>query len=104
MNSGDEKRGETFVMRGEARSASEESISFSTFIVSLGTAVLIHLGGAPNPETGQTAKDLPLARQNLDLLSMLRLKTQGNLTAEEEKLFDGLLTDLRLRFVEASKR
>lgn len=70
----------------------------------LGTAVLIHLGGAPNPETGQTEKDLPLARQNLDLLSMLRAKTRGNLTAEEEKLFDGLLADLRLRYVEATKR
>ncbi|NVI97998.1 DUF1844 domain-containing protein [Myxococcus sp. AM009] len=104
MSAEDGKRGETFVMRGEARSASEESISFSTFIVGLGTAVLIHLGGAPNPETGQTAKDLPLARQNLDLLSMLRVKTRGNLTAEEEKLFDGLLADLRLRYVEATKR
>lgn len=104
MSPADEKRGETFVMRGEARSASEEGISFSTFIVGLGTAVLIHLGGAPNPETGQTEKDLPLARQNLDLLSMLRQKTRGNLTAEEDKLLDGLLADLRLRFVEASKR
>ena len=70
----------------------------------LGTAVLIHLGTAPNPETGLTEKDLPLARQNLELLSLLRLKTQGNLTAEEEKLFDGLLTDLRLRYVEATKK
>ncbi|NTX12082.1 DUF1844 domain-containing protein [Myxococcus sp. CA051A] len=104
MSPVDEKRGETFVMRGEARSASEEAISFSTFIVGLGTAVLIHLGDAPNPETGQTSKDLPLARQNLDLLSMLRQKTRGNLTPDEEKLFDGLLADLRLRFVEASKR
>ncbi|MFP2907942.1 DUF1844 domain-containing protein [Pyxidicoccus sp. 3LFB2] len=104
MSTADEKRGETFVMRGEARSASEESISFSTFIFGLGTAVLIHLGETPNPETGQLAKDLPLARQNLDLLSMLRVKTKGNLTAEEEKLFDGLLTDLRLRFVEATRR
>ncbi|MBZ4398737.1 DUF1844 domain-containing protein [Myxococcus sp. MISCRS1] len=104
MSPADEKRGETFVMRGEARSASEEPIGFTTFIMGLGTAVLIYLGDAPNPETGQTTKDLPLARQNLDLLSMLRLKTRGNLTAEEEKLFDGLLADLRLRFVEASKR
>ncbi|WP_342375045.1 DUF1844 domain-containing protein [Myxococcus stipitatus] len=104
MSPVDEKRGETFVMRGEARSASEEAISFSTFIVGLGTAVLIYLGDAPNPETGQTSKDLPLARQNLELLSMLREKTRGNLSVDEEKLFDGLLADMRLRFVEASKR
>ena len=46
-------------------------------------------------------RDLALARQSLELLSMLREKTRGNLTAEEEKLFESLLTDLRLRFVEA---
>ncbi|MBU8899758.1 DUF1844 domain-containing protein [Corallococcus sp. H22C18031201] len=99
-----EKRGETFVMKGESRSASEEPLSFTTFIVGLGTAVLIHLGNAPHPETGQQARDLPLARQNLDLLSMLRQKTRGNLTADEEKLLDGLLTDLRMRYVEATQK
>jgi len=104
MSTPDEKRGETFVMRGEARSASDEALSFTTFIMGLGTAVVIHLGAAPNPETGQVEQDLSLARQNLDLLSMLRQKTRGNLTPDEEKLFDGLLTDLRIRFVEASKR
>lgn len=104
MSSG-EKRGETFVMKGESRPATEEPpLTFTTFIMGLGTAVLIHLGTAPNPETGETARDLPLARQNLELLSLLRQKTHGNLTPEEEKLFDGLLTDLRLRFVEASKK
>jgi hypothetical protein len=35
---------------------------------------------------------------------MLREKTRGNLSAEEERLFDGLLTDLRIRFVDAQKR
>ncbi|NOJ96160.1 DUF1844 domain-containing protein [Corallococcus sp. CA049B] len=99
-----EKRGETFVMTGDASPASEESLSFSTFIVGLGSAVLIHLGGAPNPETGRLEKDLPSARQNLDLLAMLREKTRGNLTAEEDKLVDNLLSDLRLRYVEASRK
>jgi hypothetical protein len=99
-----EKRGETFVMTGDANPASEDALSFSTFIVGLGSAVLIHLGGAPNPETGRLEKDLPAARQNLDLLAMLREKTRGNLSAEEEKLMDNLLADLRMRFVEASRK
>ena len=99
-----EKRGETFVMTGEASPASEESLSFSTFVVGLGSAVLIHLGGAPNPDTGRVEKDLSSARQNLDLLAMLREKTRGNLTADEEKLVEGLLSDLRLRYVEASRK
>jgi len=79
-------------------------IDFYTFIVSLGSSALIHLGDAPHPETGKAAAaNLPLAQQTIDVLAMLREKTKGNLTGEEEQLFDHLLRDLRLRFVERSK-
>ncbi|MCY1080123.1 DUF1844 domain-containing protein [Archangium lansingense] len=97
----EEKRGETFVMRGEAP---EAAITFSTFLIGLASSAVIHLGEAPNPETGKAEKDLVLARQSLDLLGMLHDKTRGNLTPEEQQLFDNLLADLRIRFVEASKR
>ena len=101
----EEKRGETFVMKGEAPSHAPESpITFSTFLIGLASSALIHLGEAPNPETGRAERDLLLARQSLDLLGMLHDKTRGNLTAEEKQLFENLLADLRLRFVEASKR
>jgi uncharacterized protein DUF1844 len=101
----DEKRGETFVMRGEVRSVTSESpIAFNTFIIGLASTALIHLGDTANPETGRTERNLELARESLDLLSMLREKTRGNLTDEEEKLFTTILTDLRLRFVEAARR
>ncbi|ATB41437.1 DUF1844 domain-containing protein [Cystobacter fuscus] len=101
----DEKRGETFVMRGEPKpGAPEAPITFSTFLIGLASSALIHLGEAPNPETGKAERDLVLARQSLDLLGMLQEKTRGNLTGEEKQLFDNLLADLRLRFVEANKR
>ncbi len=101
----DEKRGETFVMRGEARPAGQDSpIAFTPFIIGLASTALIHLGETANPETGRTERNLELARESLDLLSMLREKTRGNLTEEEDRLFNTLLTDLRLRYVEASKR
>lgn len=99
----DPKRGETFVMQGEAAPASSP-IAFNTFIIGLASTTLIHLGEASNPDTGRTERNLELARESLELLSMLREKTRGNLTDEEEKLFATVLTDLRLRFVEASKR
>ena len=99
----DEKRGETFVMRGGEPSA-EGPISFSTFILGLASTTLIHLGVAPHPETNRVERDLPLARESLDLLSMLHEKTRGNLTEEEARLFHNILTDLRLRYVEANKR
>jgi hypothetical protein len=97
-----EKRGETFVMKGE--DAGESPIDFTTFVLGLASTALIHLGDAPHPESGKPEVDLVLARQSLDLLALLREKTRGNLTAEEERMFDGLLADLRLRYVGAQKK
>jgi hypothetical protein len=91
-----ERRGETFVMQSGAE---EGAITFSTFILGLASTTLIHLGEAPNPETGQRAVSLELARQSLDLLDLLERKTRGNLTPEEQQLFAALLTDLKLKFV-----
>ena len=96
-----ERRGETFVMQGEA---AQEPISFSTFILGLASTTLIHLGDAPDPETGQRSPNLELARQSLDLLELLERKTKGNLTQEEQRLFQSLLTDLRLKFVNLSRK
>jgi hypothetical protein len=80
------------------------TLDFTTFLMGLGSSAFIHLGDAPHPEIGQAALvDLPLAQQTIELLAMLREKTRGNLTAEEESLFDHLLRDLRLRFVEKSR-
>jgi len=97
-----EKRGETFVMKDVSHSP-QGPIDFTSFLMGLASTAFIHLGEAPHPETGQREQDLVLARQSLDLLSMLREKTRGNLSAEEERFFDGLLTDLRLRFVGAAR-
>ncbi len=48
-------------------------------------------------------KNLPMAKQNIDMLGMLKEKTRGNLTSDEEKLLDHLLADLRWRFVRTSQ-
>ena len=78
-------------------------IDFLTFVLSLGSSAAIHLGDAPDPESGEHHKNVPQAKQIIDMLGMLREKTKGNLTPEEARFLDGLLYDLRLRFVEASK-
>jgi len=79
-------------------------INFPTFVVSLSSSVLIHLGIAPDPLTGETRQDLLLAKQTIDILNMLKDKTRGNLTQEEDELMEGLLFDLRMRYVEESKK
>lgn len=75
-------------------------IDFTTFLVSLGSSAFVHLGDAPHPETGKPEVNLPLAHQTIDLLALLREKTRGNCTPEEDQVFETLLTDLRLRYVE----
>lgn len=76
-------------------------ITFPTFLLSLSTSALMHLGLIPNPGSGQIETDLALAKQTIDLLSLLRQKTQGNLDSEETQLLDSVLYDLRMKYVEA---
>ena len=79
-------------------------IDFSTFLLSLSTTALMQLGAVPNPETGEKLEpDLAFARQTIDTLEMLRDKTAGNLDDEERKLFDSLLYELRMKYVEREK-
>ncbi|GAO05304.1 DUF1844 domain-containing protein [Anaeromyxobacter sp. PSR-1] len=78
-------------------------IDFYTFVLSLGSSAFVHLGDAPHPETGELAEaNLLLAKQTIDILSMLAEKTKGNLTDEEARFLENLLTDLRLRYVAKS--
>jgi hypothetical protein len=81
-------------------------VDFHTFVLSLGSSALIHLGDlerAGEAEPGKSEKDLPLAKHSIDILSMLQEKTKGNLTHEEAQLLESLLYDLRLRYVSAAK-
>jgi hypothetical protein len=78
-------------------------VDFATFILSLSHSALVHMGEAPDPETGKADRNLPLARQTVDLIAMLEDKTKGNLSGDEERLIGQILFDLRMRYVEQSK-
>jgi hypothetical protein len=77
-------------------------INFSTFVVSLNASVLLHLGAIEDPTTGQTSKNLPMAKQTIDILSMLQEKTAGNLNPEETNLLKSILYELRILYVKES--
>ena len=62
------------------------------------------LGEAPDPMTGQVHRDLDQAADLIDLLILLREKTEGNRSAEETQILDEILYDLQLRYVSATKR
>ena len=92
--------------RGEKGDGPRElpRVDFSTLVLSLGTTALYQLGVVPDPATGELAPADPLvAQQTIDTLEMLREKTWGNLDAEERRLLDSLLYELRMRFVERTR-
>jgi hypothetical protein len=79
-------------------------IDFSTFVVSLRTSAMMHLGQHGAKEGQKDDVDLALARQEIDLLGVLEEKTRGNLTGQEELLLSQILFDLRTRYIAARSR
>lgn len=77
-------------------------INFINFLFSISTSALIQLGEIEDPVSQQTVKNLPLAKQTIDLIGMLKEKTKGNLTPDEGKLIENILFDLRMRYVKAT--
>ena len=77
-------------------------IDFTNFILSLSTSALIQLGEIQDPFTKKSTKNLPLAKQTIDLIGMLKEKTKGNLSPEEVKIVEYVLYDLRMRYVKAA--
>jgi hypothetical protein len=86
--------------REEAGERPLPKVDFSTFIFSLASSALVHLGEVKDPLTGQVSTNLQLARQIIDTLGMLEEKTKGNLDEAEEQLLKSLLYDLRIKFVQ----
>lgn len=78
-------------------------INFPTFVISLCTQALAHLGEIPDPTTGTVSPDLAGARQLIDILAMLQEKTHGNLDEDESNLLEHALYDLRIKFVERAQ-
>jgi len=65
---------------------------------------LMALGELANPVTNVPEEDLEQARSLIDILGMLREKTKGNLSAEEDKLLENVLYELRIKYVSKTKK
>ena len=74
-------------------------IDFSTFVLSINSSALVQLGFIEDPGSGQKTKNLPLAKQTIDILAMLEEKTRGNLTSDEDNILKNLLYELRMLYV-----
>ena len=79
-------------------------INFTSFIFSLSTTAMYHFGDFPDPVTKETRRNLPAAKQTIDILTILKTKTEGNLDEDEKQLLDGILYELRMRFVKETAK
>lgn len=115
MSERDQDRGFTVVDRRASASEQEPEtppsaapgarFDFSMLIQSIAITALHQLGQVPDPTTGQPGEvHLPLARQNIEILEVLEAKTRGNLDAAESHLLSSLLYEVRMHYVEASKK
>jgi hypothetical protein len=79
-------------------------ITFAGFIFSLHTSALLHFGDFPDPASNEKIRNLPAAKQTIEILDMMKDKTRGNLDENEEKLLDGILYELKMRYVTESEK
>ena len=78
--------------------------SFSLLVATFASQAAVAFGQVPNPIDGKTEVRLELGRHAIDMLDILEQKSKGNLTAEENTFLENVLHQLRLAFVEATKK
>ena len=79
-------------------------IDLTTLFLSVSTAALMGLGIAPPGSQDAPEINLALAKQNIDLLDLLREKTKGNRTPDEDRLLEQLLYETRMLYVQVRER
>lgn len=79
-------------------------IDFPSYILSYYTQGLVLMGEVPNPYTNKKEEDVEAARHTIDILSMLEQKTKGNLSNDEQQLLEGVLYELRMKFMAKTNR
>src|SRR5256885_6203860 len=83
----------------EDLSAARDPASFISFLMSIASNAASALGMMEHPVTHQREVDVELGKHWIDVLGMLQKKTAGNLTNQEQRMFEGLLADLRMQYV-----
>lgn len=78
----------------------ENQVDFAGLILGFSSAALYYLGEQVVEGRAIGERNLPLARQNIDIIAMLREKTRGNLSEDETRLIETVLHDLQIRYIE----
>jgi len=81
----------------------DDPASFVNFLTTLATQAAAALGAMPHPATGQRTLDLETGKYWIDVLAMLKEKTRNNLHSKEAEIFDGMLSDLQMQYVQVQR-
>lgn len=73
---------------------------FMNFLSGFAAQIMFQMGILKNPLTNKVEVDLEAAKYSIDILSVLKEKTKGNLTPDETRYLDGMLYEFRMRYVE----
>ena len=90
-------------MQNNNNDDNSQMVDFSALILGFSSAALGYLGYFSFDGKSPAEKNISLAKQNIDIIALLKEKTKDNLTEDESQLIDHLLTDLRMKFIEAAK-
>ena len=78
-------------------------LDFSSIFLPFYTQALFKLGAAEDPISQKIDENIDLAKRFIDLIDLLKEKTQGNLKPEEETLLTNGLHQLKMLYMEKSK-
>ena len=86
---------------GEALTEEQmNEILFFQLVAMFQSAAMQQLGKLMNPVTNKIEKDLEQAKNSIDILGMLEVKTEGNLSEKEKKFLEHVLFELRMNYVD----
>ncbi len=80
-------------------SALDDPAGFVSFVMSIASNAASSMGMMEHPVTHNREINLEVAKHWIDVLGMLETKTRNNLLAQEAKILEGLLADLRMQYV-----
>jgi hypothetical protein len=86
-------------LAAESAYVSYQEPDLTALFLMLASSALVHMGKSPDPVTGAAQRDLAQAKLAIDLLRLLRDKTEGHRTAEESQILEQILSDLQMEFV-----
>ncbi len=82
----------------------KHQILFSQLVLMFHAAAMQQMGKLKNPMTDKVERDLNAAQGSIEMLDMLRTKSRGNLDADETRLLDQVLRELRLNYVDEANK